>query len=240
MLRALLSYEIDKVKHGKKLIIPVIILIAFLFFNYSIKPLEVLPSFSTTSMVIFAVMAMFGVMYNDIDYSMIESAMLVSMKKKWMLYAGRILMIVVMSIIASVVSILYPVINSILNDGTLFSRALNVKDILSGIILCSLTGITGGIFGLIANKRILHKRELVIGVTLLFVIFTAAKEAIMTGVVMRIIYIIFPPVYDLGYVYSDTKYLDITALLPYIGWNLIFIVIESVVYIYSMHRLKNN
>lgn len=239
MLRALLSYEADKVRHGKKLIIPIIILAAFLYFNYSIKPLEVLPSFSTTSMILFAVMVALGVMYNDIDYSMIENSMLVSVRKSKMLYLGKVLTMSCIGIMASVICIMYPVLVSLLNGGTLFTRTLSVSDIVSGIVLCSLCAITGGCFGLIANRRIFHKREIIIGTALLFVIFTAAKKAIMTGPVMQVIYVVIPPIYNMGEVYSRNEYVDILALSPYIAWGLLYITAESVIYVVTMDKLKN-
>jgi len=237
MLRNIFRYEKDKYMHSGKLILPEILMCGYLGFAYSIAPQNILDSFSLCSLVVFLLMLSVGVMYDDINYQMIEMSMFVKLKKKELLYFGKVMMIAYISLTFTLASILIPILLHCLNKMQLFDRAIVFSDILSGSILFFLVSMSGGITGLLANRRIFSNRTLAISLSALTGIAAITKVSLNKDIfITRFFTWILPPVNEISIAYCKETYFSLNSTGIYFIWLLLYIVIEIFIYIKLMLR----
>lgn len=178
MLKAVYRYEKDKLLKSTKLIVPLLILFAYIGIAYSIAPLVILSSFSICSLVLFMLMISVGVMQDDISYSMVEQTILVKLRRKELFYLGKVALIAVVSIVFSLASVLLPLFIHVLRGSMLFSREIVISDILSGFVLFMLFGFCGGLIGLFTSHRIIPNRKTAIMLCIAFGLFAIIKGAL--------------------------------------------------------------
>ena len=89
MLKAVFLFEKDKLMRSAKMLVPFLLLIAYIGIAYAIAPLNILSSFSICAMVLFVLMLSIGIMYDDTSCRMIEQTIYVKLRRKEYLYLGR-------------------------------------------------------------------------------------------------------------------------------------------------------
>jgi hypothetical protein len=237
MLKAIYRFERDKLLRSSKLIVPLLILIAYIGIAYSIAPLNILSSFSICSLVIFMLLISVGVMDDDLSYSMIEQTILVKIHKKALFYLGRAVLIGVVSMAFSLIAVLLPLLIHLWRGSELFSREIVISDVLSGLALFWLIGLCGGMIGLFANHRIISNRKTAILICIAFGLFTIIKGALVQQAqFLQYITWILPPIHDLSVAYCQDTYFRLGQTWVYFAWLMGYIGIEVFAYVKIMRR----
>jgi hypothetical protein len=127
----------------------------------------------------FALMLAMGVMLGALREPNIEQTMLVKLPRKSYLYLGKVLLITEIGLVFALISALGPLLLHVLGGSNLFNRPVVFSDIASGIALFWLTGLCGGVLGLLANPRILPGRRSAVLLSVLAGLLTIVKGALI-------------------------------------------------------------
>lgn len=235
MLSALFRYEKDKLLHSGKLVLPLLLLIGYIGIAYAIAPLSILDSFSICALVVFALMLAMGVMMGALSEPAIEQTMLIKLPRPYILYVGKVLLAAVVSLVFALIAALGPLLLHVLGGFNLFTRPVAFSDIASGIALFWLTGLCGGILGLLANPRILPGRKSAVLPSALIGLVIIVKGALIKAVaVLQYILWLLPPVYDASVAYSAQEYFSLAHVWPTLLWLAAYTAAEIVAYVLVM------
>lgn len=235
MLMNIFKFELGKYISSNKLIFLGLVFITYLASAYSVSPQDINSSFSTCAIVIFLLMIAVGVQYDNINYDMVEQALLVKCYYKYKYYLGRIIALIFFSFIFAIVSVIVPILIHCINSFTFFTRNFQLSDILSGMVLFTLSGLCGGIIGLFFNKYIFKRRYFAITLAFLVGITSIVKGGVISEV--RILYILkwlLPPLYEVNVSYCLKEYFSINNTLIYFIWMIVYIIVLSNIYIKIM------
>lgn len=193
----------------------------------------------TNSLVVFLLMLAMGVMYEDIIFPMIDQTVFIKTEEKGLLFGGRCLLVAYISLETAAVSAVYPFLCDLVNKKGLLMRPLTAADIISAFFLFWIIGISGGITGLFANRRIFHKRETALILSVLMGLIIVLKGAVGEKfAVVRLVTWVLPPVYDLSVNYCAEEYFHFSRLWIYFFWMAAYTVLETWIYIKIMVRKK--
>ncbi len=237
MLKAVYRFERDKLLRSSRLIVPLLVLFAYIGIAYAVAPLNIMSSFSICSIVLFILMLSIGMMEDHIGYAMIEQTILVRLRRKGLFYLGKAALMAAVSLVFAALAVLAPVLIDLSRGGALFSRGIVVADVLSGFVLFALTGLCGGVTGLFAHHRIIANRKIAILVCIAFALLTVIKGAMNAQVEMlKYVTWILPPVHDLSVAYSKYEYFRFEATWSYFLWLAGYIGIEVLAYVAILRR----
>jgi hypothetical protein len=239
VLKSIISYERDKIFHSSKLIIPILVLIVFFGVAYAYAPVNILNSFSFSSLVVYFFMLSIGVMNDDLSYPMIDQSIIVKMKHRSYFYVGKVFLIILIGFALSLISVGIPLLINAAINNTLFIRGVVLSDVISGVVLFWLIGISGGVSGLYANNRIYSNRKVAVTLSVLFGVYVVIEGPVIAQLPMLGFFRwLFPPVYELSAVYSKTSFFDINNSLFIFLWLVAYIIIEIVFYVIIMMKRK--
>ena len=239
MLKELFRFERDKYFHSSRMILPLILLFFYLGFAYSMAPQYVLDSFSICSLVVFLLMLSVGIMYDDINYPMIDQTIFIKTEKKEQIFGARCVLIAYISFGASAACVVYPVLVDLAGRGNLFMRPLRPEDLVSAFFLFWLIGICGGVTGLFANSRLFKKKRSGPAVRGPAGTGDYSERAYRRGIPAHTSATwILPPVYDLSVNYCKEDYFSLSANGIYFLWLAGYTGIEIFLYIWMMKRKK--
>ena len=239
MIRELIRFERDKYIHSSRMILPLVLLFFYLGFAYSMAPQYVLDSFSICSLVVFLLMLAVGVMYDDINYPMIDQTIYIKTEKKEWIFGARCMLVTYISLGASAACVLYPVLVDLAGGGNLFMRPLRPEDLLSSFFLFWMIGICGGVTGLFANSRVFRKREAALLFSALLGLVTILKGPIGEEFPpARLLTWLLPPVYDLSVNYCREDYFSLSVSGIYYLWLAGYTGAEIFIYIGLMKKRR--
>ncbi len=237
MLKAVYRFERDKLLRSSRLIVPLLILFAYIGIAYAVGPQSILSSFSICSILLFILMASIGMMEDDAGYAMIEQTVLVRLRKKSLFYVGKAALMAAVSLVFAVVAVFAPVLIHFSKGGALFSRGIMISDVLSGFVLFALTGLCGGVTGLFVNHRIIANRKVAILACIAFALLAVIKGAMNTQVeALKYVTWILPPVHDLSVAYSKGDIFNFGATWGYFLWLAGYSGLEIIAYVAILRR----
>ena len=239
MLSTLFRYEKDKLLHSGRFVLPLLLLFGYIGIAYAIAPLSILDSFSICTLVVFALMLAMGVMLGALSEPAIEQTMLVKLPRPYYLYLGKVLLAAAVSVVFALVAALGPLLQHVLGGFNLFTRPVVFSDIASGIVLFWLTGLSGGILGLLANPRILPGRTSAVLLSTLIGLLTIVKGALVRAIsVLQYVLWLLPPVYDASVAYSAENYFSLSNTWPLLLWLAAYIIAEIAAYVLVMRARR--
>jgi hypothetical protein len=239
VLRAVVSYERDRIFHSSRLIVPILLYLIYFVAAYSYAPLNILSSYGICSLVVYMLMLSVGVMNDDLSCPMIDQTILVKMRRKSYFYIGKTLMLAIISLALSLFSALVPLVIDAARGGALFNRGVVLSDVLSGIALFWLIGLNGGITGLFANQRVIAGRKAAVVVSILLGVLVIIKGPVVKAApAAGYIAWIFPPVYDLATAYGRDAYFNLGGTLVFFLWLAAYTVLEAAAYVGVMLKRK--
>ncbi len=239
MLKALYRYEMDKLLHSGRFVLPGLLLFAFLGISYAIAPLDILDSFAICALVVFALMLSVGVMLGGLRALFIEQTMLVKLRRKAALYLGKVLAVAVVSLTFAFVSALAPLLVDALSGGHLFTRAIAFSDIASGLVLFWLAGLCGGMLGLLANPRLIRSRRFAVLFSALLGLLSIVKGALIKGsAAMKFVLWVLPPVYDASVACSAGETFSLGSAFAPLLWLAAYAAAETAAYVLLMRARR--
>lgn len=236
MLRGLVGFEKDKVIHSSKMVVPFLVFFLIVAIeNASAGPKKILVQYSIFSLAIFMVMIAVGLIYNDIKTPMIDQAVIVKLKTKWHYYVAKVVVILIISCMLTAMGLIIPNFMNLMNGGNHFDRPVVLMDNVSGFILLFLSGVCGGVSGLIFNSKIIASRgKAIMSVTLLGLI-SIVKNSILQDVdFWKYFSWLLPPVSDISIWYCKEIWFSFSNIAFLWLWLGAYIVVITCLYIISM------
>ena len=238
-LGAITTFEYKKILLSGKWSMPLILLIAYLAITYTMTPAGVLNTFSVSSYVFFLIMLCFSILADSIDSDMINQSILAKCREHIeTFYLAKTLAIFIYTLIGSGIAMLVPVIKYLIFGTSFFIRSVSIVDVVIGLILHILLGMIGAVSGLFMNSRIIKKRQVAVGISVLFGIICIVKDAIISDChLLRYLLWILPPVSNIVKKFGEASFFQ-SSLLPLIAWGIVYLLIEIMIYVRSMKILK--
>lgn len=236
MLKAVCRFERDRMLRSSKLMVPLLLLIAYTGIAYSMAPLSIPGSFGICSLVVFMLALGVGVMCDDLHIPAIDGTIFVKMRRTWYFYLAKTLTLAWVSLLFSLISVFAPLLIHVFG-GSLFDRVVVFSDIYSGLALFWLVAMSGGMAGLFANYRIIRGRKAAIALAALFGVLAIVKGAINNAAEpLKFLTWILPPVYDISTAYGANKYFDPGGMWMYFAWLAVYVAIKIALYIRIMQK----
>ena len=238
-MKALFSFEKDILLRSGRLVVPSLLLAAYIGIAYAIAPLNILSSFSIGALVVFVLSLGVGVMSAGLSYPMIGQSIFVKLRSKLPYFFSRTLLIAVIAAVFSLVSVAGPLLIHFGTGGTLFKRPVTAADTLSGLLLFWLASYSGGISGLFTSARLIPGRRTSILLSAAFGVLTVVKGALVSkAAFLAYILWILPPVHNLTVQYSAENVLRFDGIWPYFLWMLLYSAAQTALYVYLMSRRR--
>ena len=238
-MKALFAFEKDVLLRSGRLVVPSLLLVAYIGIAYAIAPLDIRSSFSIGALVVFVLTLSAGVMAAGLGCPMIEQAMLVKLPRKTPFFLSRALLIAALAAVFALISVLGPLLIHFASGATLFKRPVSAADTLSGFALFWLASYSGGMAGLFTSSRLIRGRRTAILLSAVYCVLTVVKGALVKkAAFLAYILWILPPVHDLTVAYSADNGFSYYAVLPYFIWLLLYAAIQTAVYVCLMLRRR--
>ena len=235
-MKAQFSFEKDILLHSGQLIVPALLLVAYIGIAYAVAPLNILSSFSIGALVVFMLSLSTGVMFTGLDCPMIEQSIYVKLQRKTSFFFSRTLLMAVIAAVFALVSVIGPLLIHFSIGGTLFKRPVTAADAFSGLLLFWLVSYSGGISGLFTSSRLIRGRRKAILLSATFGVLTVVKGALVSkAAFLAYILWILPPVHDLTVAYSALRF---NIIWSYYLWMLLYAAAQTTVYAALMTRRR--
>lgn len=197
-MKNLLAYHFKTYLKSYKLLLPFLGYLIYLFAAYGIMPFSIVSSFSESAGVLFFIMAYVGFSYAELENPVTEQLVLLRLNNDSLYYISRLLVLLIIGLAMSVLGILYPVIDNIVNHYQLFTRSLQFDDVMIGFALHCLMAFLGAMTGSFFHPRIIKNRKMAVLLLFFVTVMGLSKGALadylpQTGFVSWI----FPPVFDI-------------------------------------------
>lgn len=197
MINEFVRYQYKQYVLSAKWVIPFIVLFAVYGAMYSITPINIVGNFAIMSLVLFMVMAGVGMACQGVEPEVSEQIIILRMQSERKYYIGQVLFLGTISGIVTVLSLLVPVIFHYVQKRMLFTRDIQVSDIISGLLLMFACSFLGCMLGGIFSPRIIRERKIRITLTVACALISVVKIGIVAEApALEYILWIVPPVSD--------------------------------------------
>lgn len=194
----LIRYQYRQYILSAKYVVPIITLFAVFGVMYSITPIAVVSNFAIMSLVLFMVMAGIGMTCQETEPEVSEQIIVLRMQSERKYYIGQVLFAMLLSGIATALSLCYPVIFHYLHKGMLFTRDIRISDIIGGFLLMYACAFAGCMVGGIFSPRILRERKMAAALTIICTLVSVVKIGIVDEFpIAKYILWLIPPVSDM-------------------------------------------
>ena len=146
-MKNLLFYHFKTYLKSYKLLLPVLVYLIYLFAAYGIMPFSIVSSFSESAGVLFFIMAFVGFSYAELENPVTEPLVLLRVNNDTLYYLSRLTVLLIIGIVMSILGILYPLIDNVVNSGHLFTRPVQFQDVVIGFALHGLMAFLGAMTG---------------------------------------------------------------------------------------------
>ena len=178
------------------LVIPTVVVIAFLGTMYAVLPHQISGSFLLSGILLFFISVYVSMVIQSKEDDVHEDLLKLHSRVDTYYYISRELVIYSISFFYGIILIAYPLIRNITTDG-FFTRQLKPEDVLFGSLLLLGNGICGVAVGDFFHHRIIPKRRYgIIAVTLVTVLALCKVPIIEKIPFMKVLNYILPPLTD--------------------------------------------
>jgi len=238
-MKALYSFEKDKLLHSGRIIVPLLLMIGYIGIAYAVAPLDILSSFSIGALVVFILSLSVGIMDAGLSNPMIEQAMWVKLPVKRLFFLSRAVLMAAVALAFALLSTLAPLLIHLCNGSALFKRPVSLADMLSGFALFWLVSFSGGMAGQFTSPRLIRDRRMAILLGSAFGVLAVVKGALIKKAAWLVYLLWFlPPVYDLTAAYSADSVLVFSGVWPFFLWMALYAAAETVLYVWIMTKRR--
>lgn len=208
------KYQFRKYILSAKWIIPLITLAIVLQMLYSMTPVMVVNSFSISGLFLFGIMVWIGKTLEGIEPEVSEQVLILRLKSYRKYYYCRILFVLCISLVITVITLLYPFLLQIKSGGSLMTRSFVANDLIGGGILMFACSFVGGIVGGLFHNRIFANPKLELVLTSAVALLSICRNGIVAKIAFtKFILWIVPPVSDIVSWFTNEEYFDMGKLL---------------------------
>jgi hypothetical protein len=220
-------------------VLPALLLLCYIGAGYAIAPLNILSSFSICALVVFALMLSMGVMLGALSEPMVEQTMLVKLRRPSMLYMGKALLLTAVALVFALITAFLPLLLHVLGGSHLFYRPVVFSDIVSGIMLFFLCGLSGGALGLLVSPRLVPSRKAAVLLSALIGLIAVAKGALIHALpVLKYPLVLLPPIYDACAAAGAEPYFSLGHAWPAFLWLTAYAAAEIAAYVLAMRAKR--
>lgn len=232
----LLNYHFAIYIRAHKIVIPVVTWVIFLYFSYTIFPIEMVSSTITSCIAAFYIMVWIGFTYYDIENPVSEQIMILRVKNEIFYFITKIIFLSLLCLIISFIGIIVPLLQNATHGFEIYTRDIRVYDIIISYFLHMLATISGVIISGLFHPRIIKNRKLASLLVLIISVMAIVKGA-LNGSAFFLKYItwIFPPLDDFAQVFTNKIYFELRDIIQS---TIVFITYTFVVGILQIYLLR--
>lgn len=234
----MICYQYKQYMFSAKWVMPFVLLIAFVASFYSISPVEIVNSFAITGLALYCIMTWVGVTTQELEPEVSEQILILRLKSERKYYICHILFLAVLCVMGIFVSMGIPFLKNILVSGTMFSRKVEMLDVIGGFALLFACAFTGAMLGELFHVRIIKERTAAVGGAFFVVIFAVVRSGLVEEYPMTKFFMwVVPPVSDVVSWFSNTSYFDPGKLMGGFTLLMMYAIILAVIKV-ELLRLK--
>ena len=221
--KGLVKYHLQQYFKTNKFVMPFAVFLIMLCSHYSVKPLAIIDCLLASSMMVFLIMVWIGGTVCDLENEVSEQILILRVQSKKKYYFSQVLFLLILSLIISLIGIIFPVIQNVINGNQLFERSIVVSDLAGGFVILFLSAFVGGALGELSHPRIFKDRKIGIIFIFLLAVLTLAKGAMIKQTPwMKLILWILPPIWDVSCLFADREYFYFSGVVT-AGGILLFV-----------------
>ena len=234
----MICYQYKQYMFSAKWVMPFVLLVLFVASFYSMSPVEIVNGFAMTGLVLFVLMAWVGVTTQELEPEISEQVLILRFKSERKYYVCHILFLAVLCVIGIFVSMGIPLVKNLLVSGAMFSRKVEMLDVIGGFALLFACAFTGVMLGELFHVRVIKERTITVGATFFMVVFAVVRSGLVEKYpISRFLVWVVPPVSDVVSWFSNGSRFDTGKLL--VGFTLLMLyAIIMVVIKVELLRLK--
>ena len=214
VINELVKYQYKQYVLSAKYIVPLIGLFVVFQVMYSVMPIDIVGNFSLMSLILFIIMVGVGMTCQTIEPEVSEQIIILRIQSERKYYIGQVLFFAVLSVMVTLLSLCYPVIDHFLNGKMLFTRNIQPSDIIGGFLLMSACSFVGCMVGEIFSPRVIRKRETGLIMTIICALISVVRIGIVAEApIMKYILWIVPPVSDVVGWFMRDEYFQMGKVL---------------------------
>lgn len=230
----LVRYQLELYFKGSRFVMPFVVMTAFLFTLYSVKPVDIVDGFSVTCYLVFFIMVWIGQGLVSSENTVMEQIQLLRVKRDWVYYLGQVVFLFVLGLMADVFCLALPFVLNLVNHGELFTRTLTGLDMLNGFLLFCACSSAGGALGSLLHPRVMRDRKTAMVLTLLAALVSMTRIVLVRKIpVLKWGIWIFPPLDEITMVYGGEKIFQIVRtgkiFLIFMIYGVVYSLIKSVI-----------
>ncbi len=234
----LLKYEGRKYSKSSKIIMPLLFWIIFLRICYSEGNLSYVPNIVMSMGVLFFVMTWISYSYQETEELISEQLLILKLQSVRLYNGSKYIFLFFIGLGFSILGIAFPMLQNILNDFTIFRRAITIPDILQGILLHFIVAMVGISLGALFHPRIIKDKMSVLMVVTAAILGYAKGPIMLQYPVTKFILWIFPPVYDILGSFNGQEYFQIQNMIMPILYACSYSSITIVIQLFCLSKVK--
>lgn len=198
VINELVKYQYKQYVLSVKYLVPLIGLFVVFQVMYSVMPIDIVSNFTLMSLILFIIMVGVGMTCQTIEPEVSEQIIILRIQSERKYYIGQVLFFAALSAIVTLLSLCYPVIKHFLNGKMLFTRNIQLPDIIGGFLLMFACSFVGCMVGDIFSPRVIRKRETGMILTIILALISVVRIGIVAEApILKYILWIVPPVSDM-------------------------------------------
>lgn len=234
----LLKYHFDIYTKSNKFIMPLVAWLAFMFVSYSIIPVGVVPSCLVSMVCLFFIMVWVSISYTELVEPVSEQIVLLKVRNDNLYYFSKLLFLIILGLIFSILGILFPSVQNVINGFKLYIRPITFYDIIAAFILYFVTSSLGAVTGMLLQPRIIKDRKIAVVSTFMIALMGLANGFLNSNVPFtRYITWVFPPLSNMIACFSGKKYFYLNDIITAVFYACMY---STIVYFINVYFLKKN
>ena len=222
------------------LVIPAVLLLAFLGIMYSIRPVQVSGSFLISGIFLFVLATYIANSIQEKENDVHEEILLLHSNSSLNYYISREMVLIGVILIFAAVLIAYPAIRSLINSSN-FTRPMEKADVIWGGLIVLGNGLCGIAVGDLCHQRIVFTRRYRLTAVFCIIIITICKTPLIHSFkFLTFLNYLLPPVTDGLTMVGNTDYFDGAGSTMIFIHTLIFLVVITILKIKILKFKKYN
>ena len=224
------KYKLQYYGKGYTFVMPLIIICIFMRFMYSVKPMDVVSGYIITVNFLFLFMTWIGMTETNRENRALEQIVELRVNKAWAYFAGKMLFLLMLSLIIAALCTVWPFVQNIIEKGTFFKREYLPEDMVNGFLLNLGSAYSGVMLGSFLHPDVCKDRKTAIALTVLFALLADLQGILLlTKPVLKYILWFLPNVALVGLHYGNEEYFNLDVSLSYFCILMIYAVVYRII-----------
>lgn len=235
----MIKYQFRVSLRSPKFVMPLALLMAFLCVIYAVAPVGVVDSFTVTAVCIFYIMAWAGFSFQSLESPVTEQLLILKLNSQVRFCVCRCLFLLLLGLLVSALSLLYPIAANAVNQFQLFNRPLTVPDAASALVLFWSASCMGAAVGSLLHPRIMRDRKIALLLTAFIAIAALAKEGIVQRFPLAgVLTWLLPPLSDTVSLFKNAEQYTLPAVAAAAAMMAGYGVLLNAVQIFILNKRK--